>query len=151
MLMCRLGKTGESYKGMMTPFNVGVKAVIERDGKVLIVRGGSDRDFWECPGGRIDGDETVEQALRRELEEELPGITNINIGRILHALRVPGMVLGDKGLFLVWYHVRADFPKGVQLSDEHRAYRWCNQDEVHELALEGTRRAVDALIEGGGA
>lgn len=130
----------------MIPFNVGVKAIIEHDGKILLLHGGDGRDFWEGPGGRIDDDETIGQTLRRELEEELPGIANIRIGQILHALRLPGMKLGDKGLFLVWYHVQAEFPDGVKLSDEHETYLWCSQQEVHELATDGVCEAVDMLF-----
>lgn len=40
---------------MMKTFYVGVKGVIVKDGKALILKGGEGRDFWEVPGGRIDG------------------------------------------------------------------------------------------------
>lgn len=49
-------------------------AIIERDGQFLLSKrldhlhqGGK----WEFPGGKIEADETVEQALTRELLEEL--------------------------------------------------------------------------------
>lgn len=49
-------------------------AVIVRKGKVLITlrpRGKRLGGFWEFPGGKVDSGETPEQALVREIEEEL--------------------------------------------------------------------------------
>ncbi len=126
----------------MIKFNVGVKAIIEHEGKVLLLR---KNDFWDTPGGRIDDNETTEDTLRRELAEELPGITNVRVGKLLHVLRLPGMTFGEHGLFLVWYHVVADFPDNVQLSDEHQEYRWCTREEVAELASAGISEAVESL------
>ncbi|MFI5294476.1 MAG: 8-oxo-dGTP diphosphatase MutT [Thermodesulfovibrionales bacterium] len=51
-----------------------VAGVIERDGKVLIVRrmkGDKLGNKWEFPGGKLESGETPEEALRRELREEL--------------------------------------------------------------------------------
>ena len=51
-----------------------VGAVIVRDGLVLCVqRGprGSLPNLWEFPGGKIESGETAEQALEREILEEL--------------------------------------------------------------------------------
>lgn len=126
----------------MIKFNVGVKAIIEHEGKVLLLR---KNDFWDTPGGRIDGDETTEATLHRELVEELPGIVNVRVGKLLHVVRLPGMPFGDHGLFLVWYQVTANFPNGVQLSDEHQEYRWCTREEVAELASVGINEAVGLL------
>jgi 8-oxo-dGTP diphosphatase len=56
-----------------TPVKV-VAAVIERDGRILIAkRRQGDRlaGKWEFPGGKIDPGETAEEALKRELHEEL--------------------------------------------------------------------------------
>lgn len=51
-----------------------VAAVMEKDGKVLIARrrkGDKLAGKWEFPGGKVDAGETPEDALRRELREEL--------------------------------------------------------------------------------
>ena len=49
-------------------------ALIDADGRVLIARrpeGKAMAGLWEFPGGKVEPDETPEDALIRELREEL--------------------------------------------------------------------------------
>lgn len=51
-----------------------VAALIEREGKYLLSRRRADKHFggyWEFPGGKLEDGESPEQALERELMEEL--------------------------------------------------------------------------------
>jgi 8-oxo-dGTP diphosphatase len=56
---------------------VAVGVLIRADGQFLLTSrpaGKVYEGYWEFPGGKIEAGETVEQALRRELQEEI-GIT----------------------------------------------------------------------------
>ena len=51
-----------------------VAAILEREGKILICRRRPDQPHpgkWEFPGGKVEAGESPEQALARELSEEL--------------------------------------------------------------------------------
>jgi 8-oxo-dGTP diphosphatase len=51
-----------------------VAAILERDGRILICRRTARQSHplkWEFPGGKVEAGESPEQALARELEEEL--------------------------------------------------------------------------------
>jgi 8-oxo-dGTP pyrophosphatase MutT (NUDIX family) len=56
-------------------YRVSVKAIIENDDKFLLVKE-EDDPFWSFPGGGVDYGESTEEALVRELSEELGVPTN---------------------------------------------------------------------------
>jgi len=59
-----------------TGYNVGVGGAVVHNGRLLLVRRASrrGRGNWQVPGGFIEPDETIEQAVIREVEEEA-GVT----------------------------------------------------------------------------
>ena len=69
----------------MKQINV-VAAVIIRDGKVFATqRGyGEFKDWWEFPGGKIEAGESPQQALVREIREELDA--TIEVGELLQTV-----------------------------------------------------------------
>lgn len=56
-----------------------VAALIIKDNKIFVTqRGyGEFKDFWEFPGGKIEEGETEEEALKREIKEELDTIIEV--------------------------------------------------------------------------
>ncbi|HEX2226133.1 MAG TPA: NUDIX domain-containing protein [Candidatus Binatia bacterium] len=57
-------------------YNIGVGGAVVRDGRLLMVRRASrhGRGNWQLPGGFIEPEETIEQAVVREVQEEA-GVT----------------------------------------------------------------------------
>ena len=64
---------------------VGVGAAMFKNGKIFLARRGpkarNEKGTWEIPGGSVEFGETFEQALKREIKEEL-GI-EIELGELL--------------------------------------------------------------------
>jgi 8-oxo-dGTP diphosphatase len=66
--------SGDHARGERTPVDVAVGVLIDAQGRFLLTsrpQGKVYAGYWEFPGGKLEAGETVEQALRRELHEEL--------------------------------------------------------------------------------
>jgi 8-oxo-dGTP diphosphatase len=64
-----------------TPVEVAVGVLIDADGRFLLTSrpaGKPYAGYWEFPGGKVEAGETIEEALARELHEEL----GIHIGAV---------------------------------------------------------------------
>jgi 8-oxo-dGTP diphosphatase len=66
----------------MRPVRVSVKAIIVRDGKLLVLENRDARAHWyTLPGGGQEHGETMPEALRRECREEIGAA--VTVGRLL--------------------------------------------------------------------
>ena len=96
------------------PVDVAVGVLIDAAGRFLLTsrpEGKVYEGYWEFPGGKVEPGETVEQALRRELHEEI-GIT---IGAV-HPWRVE----------------RVDYPHALVRLNFCKVFEWRGELRMHE-------------------
>ena len=109
-----------------------VAAVIkaEKNGKPIIFatqRGYGDfKDGWEFPGGKIQEGETPQEALKREIMEELD--TEIEVGELVDTIEYdyPEFHLS---MDCFWCSI----VKGDLVLKEHEAARWLTKDSLDDV------------------
>jgi len=97
---------------------VSVKGVLLRRGRVLLLR--NHRGEWELPGGRLDRQESPEEALAREIREET-GLT-ARVGSLVDAWIFP--VTPRKRVVILAYACRLRIGDAIRTSPEHRGGAW---------------------------
>ncbi len=115
---------------------VKVSAVfIECKGKYLFLRKAAPAHLvgkWGVPGGKVDEGETIEEAAKRELQEE------IGIDVPSHAIKYlkPLYITTEYASFgfYIFALTLDEFPE-IKLSDEHDEYRWLEEEGVEQLDL----------------
>jgi 8-oxo-dGTP diphosphatase len=93
---------------------VAVGVLIRPDGAFLLTSrppGKVYQGYWEFPGGKVEPGETVEQALRRELLEEI-GVT--------------------LGAVHPWRIERVDYPHALVRLNFCKVYEWQGELQMHE-------------------
>ena len=105
-----------------------VAAVIRKDNKIFATqRGyGEFKDGWEFPGGKIEEGETPEQALAREIKEELD--TEIQVGKLIDTIEYdyPKFHLS---MDCFWCEIMQG---GLELK-EHEAASWLSKEELYSV------------------
>lgn len=118
-----------------------VAAIIIRDGMLFATQRGYGewKDWWEFPGGKIESGETHQNALKREIREELA--MEIDVGNHLATVEY------DYPQFHLTMHCYFCTIIGGQLSLlEHEDARWLGIDELDSVKwLPADIEVVDAL------
>jgi 8-oxo-dGTP diphosphatase len=104
--------------------------------KYLLLRRSAQKDVgagnWECPTGRVDQGEGFEEALHREVMEEL-GV-EIKVEFLLgttHFYR--GEEKPENELIGVLYSCIIDDPDAIVISHEHDEYHWLEAAEIKDF------------------
>ncbi|MBC7980115.1 MAG: (deoxy)nucleoside triphosphate pyrophosphohydrolase [Armatimonadetes bacterium] len=125
-----------------------VCGIVRNDAEeILVCRRAAHRHLgglWEFPGGKVEAGESAEEALARELKEEL-GVL-VRVGKIFKVTAewTDGLV----AIRLVGYW--CVILEGVAEALEHKELRWCRMDELEGLAwAEADLPFVAEVIEGG--
>lgn len=120
-----------------------VAAIIIHEDKVFATqRGyGEFKDGWEFPGGKIERDETPQDALIREIREELD--TEIEVGELIETVEY------DYPTF----HLSMDcficrILSGNLVLKEHEAARWLTADYLDSVDWLPADRGLIAKIKG---
>ena len=104
-----------------------VAAVIkDKEGKILITKRNLKKDqggLWEFPGGKIESNETREEAIIREIKEELD--VDIKVDRYL-AEKV--FEYPEKTINLI--ALECFIVNGKIKLMEHEDYKWVNKEEL---------------------
>jgi 8-oxo-dGTP diphosphatase len=120
-----------------------VAAIIEREGRILICRRTPEQSHalkWEFPGGKLEPGETAEQAVERELEEEL----GIRGARGAEITRYEYTYPGKNPILLIFFRVTEFDGEPVNLIFHEMRWEPAEKLAVFDF-VEGDLAFIDAL------
>lgn len=105
-----------------------VAAIIIKDNQVFATQRGYGewKDWWEFPGGKIEPGECPQEALKREIKEELDA--EISVGELLQTID------WDYPTFHLTMHCYICSLESESLHlNEHEASAWLTKDELDSI------------------
>ena len=121
---------------------VSAVALIDRDGRVLLAQrpaGKSMAGLWEFPGGKVGFGETVQQALKRELQEEV----NISIRECAGLLKI-SHDYGDKQVLLDVCYVNVF--SGTAIGREGQPVKWIDVNDLDKHEFPAANQAILSAV-----
>jgi ADP-ribose pyrophosphatase YjhB (NUDIX family) len=133
------------------PRFVGAAALIERDGSLLLDRR-VDPPGWALVAGRLEDDESLSDALAREVAEETGLVVSRYelFGVFSHPSRIVQYADGNTAqVITIAFTVEVDDFGPLRPSDESRELRLVPKDDLRELELVATHRPIiDCYLSG---
>ena len=105
-----------------------VAAIIRREGRIFATQRGYGewKDWWEFPGGKTEAGETPEEALRREIREELS--TEISVDEFFCTIDYD-----YPNFHLTMHCYLCSLLSDALHLNEHEAARWLAKDELKSV------------------
>jgi 8-oxo-dGTP diphosphatase len=126
----------------MPMIRVAVAIIYNDQGEVLIQQraaGTHQGGLWEFPGGKVEPDETLEQALLREIREEL-GLEIIRFRPLITIAHD----YGDRHVCLEVYKVNEW--QGLPEAMEKQPLEWIKPARLHELQMPAADKPIHTAI-----
>ncbi|KOP67368.1 hypothetical protein AMS62_20570 [Bacillus sp. FJAT-18019] len=123
---------------MVLEIPISVKGImIDSEGKTLLLK--NERELWELPGGRIEEGEQPEDALKREVQEEL-GI-EVTIKRLNDTWIYE--VHKERYILIITFEVAYESAEVIRLNEEHIDMGWFSVAEIEQLnAADGYKNSI---------
>ena len=105
-----------------------VAAIIKKDNLYLVTQRNRDKHMglkWEFPGGKVEANETLQEALTREIHEELN--IDINIYEKLAEERYK-----DSEINIVLHYFLCSIKDGIINLNEHEAMEWVDKTDLDQ-------------------
>lgn len=106
-----------------------IKTINEKGETVIFATQRGYGDFkggWEFPGGKIEEGETPQEALKREILEELD--TKISVGELIDTIEYDYPTF-HLSMDCFW----AEIVSGDLILKEHEAAKWLTKDELNSV------------------
>ena len=105
-----------------------VAAIIRKEDKIFATQRGYGewKDWWEFPGGKMEAGETPEEALKREIREELS--TEISVDEFLCTVEYAY----PKFHLTMHCYLCSLMTDSLHLN-EHEAAKWLTKDELNSV------------------
>ena len=129
---------------MRMKLQIGVKVLIENDdGLYLLVQRSEPLSDgtgikWDIPGGRINSNELLVDALAREVKEEV----NIKLNGAVNLLDAQDIMLTELGLHVVRLTYSTKLNDSVELGTEHQSFKWVTVGDALSLKVDPYLRSV---------
>ena len=120
-----------------------VAAIIKHGNKVFATqRGyGEFKGGWEFPGGKIEAGESPQEALIREIKEELE--TEIEVGKLVETVE-----FDYPNFHLTMHCFLCTVVSGDLVLKEHNDSKWLTKEQLHDVAwLPADKDLVDKIKE----
>ncbi|MDQ5943424.1 MAG: 8-oxo-dGTP diphosphatase [Patescibacteria group bacterium] len=130
-------------------YRVSVKALIIHKSKILLVKEWDD-EWWSFPGGGIEHGESIQDALHREIYEEL-GISQADIKSDLEIIHT-GIGAVVERLPMLNIFLKVDVPvDNIRSTSDIIEYKWFDYDELESLYIVPTtqdnRQLFDTILQ----
>ena len=112
----------------MKTIEVVAAVIFDEQGRIFATQRGYGewKDWWEFPGGKIEPGESPQQALRREIREELDAV--IEVGELLRTINY------DYPTFHLTMHCfKCRLANGHLTLLEHEAAKWLTPSDLQSV------------------